>query len=515
MTGIKRALAVLVIGGLALLLFRNWTDTPPGWIQPGQLQVAWQQDQSWTVGALELRWLAGSGHLELHHNQSVVWSSRPGQPWLTVARVEGAYAADDLAERIARMDVDHCDSQNWFDVAVSADGITLSGRIDCAQQSLPIAFRISSPGVDEVSFDWQLGNTGGTTGTQDSTDQVPAGWVVALDQPVSEQLHSFGLGPLGEEWRLDNSRYVVASEPGADRRTFFTMNSRFQAWALPPGALAVLDRRQSGISRAEFWRQPSETGGVDDGITLLSAHSPAALVRRVQAEGRPSLASIDAGADGLQSHVRWRIALGLSGVATNNQTLEPAPWLPPAPSTPGERVDWLAWLGLAALAAPEWPLEEDPVSPSGVLNVHADRLAELHRVMAPYRARWQVAAEAGAPVLRPLWFEFPEEAGAWTAGVDQFMLGSDILVVVPGATGSDLNVYLPPGVWTDLWTGIEWRSEGRYYTLTSAPDEPPALLRGSTREHGYLMNAAAELSTTRILRGGARFSSTDAPLRLE
>lgn len=297
--------------------------------------------------------------------------------------------------------------------------------------------------------------------------------------------------------------------------TFISLDSRFQAWRIEPGVLAVIDRRRPGIGRTEFWGGAPQGRDVTGRVTLLSAADPLGLVRGIRETGSMPDPAVGSASDTLTEIVRKRVALGLNGAAANNQALAEPPWLPSAPRTPEARVTWLAWLGLASLAAPEWPLTDKLTSLPDMLRIHADRLARLHSALSPYRARWQESADTGIPVMRPLWFEFPEEEGAWSASVDQFMLGSDMLVAIPPATGDPLNVYLPEGVWTGLWTGIEWRSDGRRYTLPASPDEPAALLRGSAAMHESLMDAAASLSTTRILRGGDRFSSTDAPLRLE
>ena len=60
----------------------------------------------------------------------------------------------------------------------------------------------------------------------------------------------------------------------------------------------------------------------------------------------------------------------------------------------------------------------------------------------------------GQPVMRPLWFEFPEDADHFGTE-DQFMLGVALLVapvMVEGAT--QRSVYLPPAsVWYDAATG--------------------------------------------------------------
>jgi alpha-D-xyloside xylohydrolase len=60
----------------------------------------------------------------------------------------------------------------------------------------------------------------------------------------------------------------------------------------------------------------------------------------------------------------------------------------------------------------------------------------------------------GAPVMRPLFFGFPEDAYAWTVD-DQFLLGPDILVAPVAEAGArSRTVHLPAGTsWTDTATG--------------------------------------------------------------
>ena len=59
----------------------------------------------------------------------------------------------------------------------------------------------------------------------------------------------------------------------------------------------------------------------------------------------------------------------------------------------------------------------------------------------------------GAPVLRPLWYEFPADAYAFKLQ-DSFMLGSSILVQpVLTQDAKSVSVYLPKGVWYSQRTG--------------------------------------------------------------
>jgi alpha-glucosidase (family GH31 glycosyl hydrolase) len=79
---------------------------------------------------------------------------------------------------------------------------------------------------------------------------------------------------------------------------------------------------------------------------------------------------------------------------------------------------------------------------------------------------------------------YPDVERAWRAH-DQFLLGPDVLVapVLEPSTRADGGVeralWLPPGRWRALWTGVEVDApaEGLEATATSLPGEPPVYLR--------------------------------------
>jgi alpha-glucosidase len=79
----------------------------------------------------------------------------------------------------------------------------------------------------------------------------------------------------------------------------------------------------------------------------------------------------------------------------------------------------------------------------------------------------------GAPVLRPLLFEFPEDETTYTAD-DQFMVGSALLVAPITRPGIEhRHVYLPAGTWVQWWTGE--RISGPAHVLAHAPLGQPAV----------------------------------------
>lgn len=79
----------------------------------------------------------------------------------------------------------------------------------------------------------------------------------------------------------------------------------------------------------------------------------------------------------------------------------------------------------------------------------------LRRRLTPYlyTLAWE-ASQSGAPLMRPLFWEFPTMGDV----EDQFMLG-DSLLVAPVLEEGEKNrrVTLPPGVWYSWWDGAAWK----------------------------------------------------------
>jgi len=80
---------------------------------------------------------------------------------------------------------------------------------------------------------------------------------------------------------------------------------------------------------------------------------------------------------------------------------------------------------------------------------------EIRERLRPYiKGLMQEAAENGAPPMRPLFFDFPEDKAAWKIE-DQYMFGPDLLVAPILYAGQSIRkVYLPTGIkWKNIWTG--------------------------------------------------------------
>ncbi len=87
----------------------------------------------------------------------------------------------------------------------------------------------------------------------------------------------------------------------------------------------------------------------------------------------------------------------------------------------------------------------------------------------------------GSPVMRTMFYEFPDDENCWTC-TDQYMLGSSILVAPVMEKGlSKRKVYLPQksaaDVWTNLFTGEQFKA-GRTIEAACILDNFPVFYRG-------------------------------------
>ena len=98
--------------------------------------------------------------------------------------------------------------------------------------------------------------------------------------------------------------------------------------------------------------------------------------------------------------------------------------------------------------------------------------------MRPYlrQIMWE-AHKTGAPVMRPLFYDFPEDETAWQTE-DSYMLGPDLLVSpVMEAGMTERVVYLPKGTrWKDAYTGRIYMG-GQTVTVPAPIDVIPVMIR--------------------------------------
>lgn len=97
----------------------------------------------------------------------------------------------------------------------------------------------------------------------------------------------------------------------------------------------------------------------------------------------------------------------------------------------------------------------------------------IREQLRPYtRSLMEAAHEKGDPLMRPLFYDFPEDAAAWDDQTS-FMYGPNILVSPVMDKMTEKAVYLPAGKeWTDIWTGETYQG-GQTVTVATPLDQTP------------------------------------------
>ena len=114
------------------------------------------------------------------------------------------------------------------------------------------------------------------------------------------------------------------------------------------------------------------------------------------------------------------------------------------------------------------------------------RFIRVREVLRPYlRELFDQAHEAGQPLVRGLFYEFPADAAAADVS-DEYMLGPDLLVAPVAEAGArSREVYLPGDAsvrWLDVNSGVEYRGGGT--VAVDAPLDVLPVFARDGRDHG-------------------------------
>lgn len=144
-----------------------------------------------------------------------------------------------------------------------------------------------------------------------------------------------------------------------------------------------------------------------------------------------------------------------------------ARWLQAAALTPFLRSHSVGWVGNKE----PWEFGEEftKINRASV---------ELRYKFLPYLyTLFREHERSGAPVMRPLWYEFPEDKATYLIN-DQYMVGDDVLVAPVVKDGMRTRgIYLPLGAeWIDWWTGEKYES-GKTHYLPTPLDRLPLFVR--------------------------------------
>lgn len=104
-------------------------------------------------------------------------------------------------------------------------------------------------------------------------------------------------------------------------------------------------------------------------------------------------------------------------------------------------------------------------------------LVNLRERLRPYIEKYmKTASETGAPIMRPMFFNYPDDDNCYLLG-EQYMFGDDILfapITQQGQTSK--KVYIPNGIWILTKTKEEYAG-GKYYTIDARIHEYIAFVK--------------------------------------
>ncbi|HEV2763686.1 MAG TPA: glycoside hydrolase family 31 protein, partial [Pyrinomonadaceae bacterium] len=154
---------------------------------------------------------------------------------------------------------------------------------------------------------------------------------------------------------------------------------------------------------------------------------------------------------------------------------------------------WLAWGVLTSHTRAHGAPPREPWEYDEALTEDFRRALGLRYALMPYiLAQSKDSSARGFPVLRTLFFEFPDDPTSWLVE-DEYMFGTDLLVAPLMEEGTGRNVYLPPGAWVDYQTGKTY--QGARWQRVEAGPIPVVLL---ARDHSVIPHVRVAQSTDAI-----------------
>lgn len=105
---------------------------------------------------------------------------------------------------------------------------------------------------------------------------------------------------------------------------------------------------------------------------------------------------------------------------------------------------------------------------------------ELRETIRPYVTElMKEAHEKGTPVMRPLFYDYPEDTKAWEIE-DEYMFGPDMLVApILYEDMRERTLYLPEGDWVDINSKTEYKG-GDFVTVAAPLDTLPVFVKRGT-----------------------------------
>ncbi|MBE3012510.1 alpha-xylosidase [Microbispora sp. NEAU-D428] len=186
---------------------------------------------------------------------------------------------------------------------------------------------------------------------------------------------------------------------------------------------------------------------------------------------------VDTTYSAMGSTIRGGLSHGLSGIPFWSHDAGGFTGTP----SPDLYIRWSQFAALSPLVRFHGTTTREPWEfPPHAEQAAVEALRLRYRLMPYIYSAAVTAAETGAPMLRALCVDYPDDPVAWQADLE-YLLGTDLLVAPMTSADGTRKVYLPSGVWVDYWTG-EAVDGGRYVTVSPPLDQIPLFVR-----HGSLI----------------------------
>ena len=159
------------------------------------------------------------------------------------------------------------------------------------------------------------------------------------------------------------------------------------------------------------------------------------------------------------------------------------------------------WLPFGALSSHTRCHGQPPKEPwdygTNFMNNFRTVIETKYKLMPYIYAESKNASEKGLPMMRALFIEFPDDAGAWQID-NQYMFGSDILVAPLFEQDSkSRQVYLPKGQWIDYQTGKSYNTG--WHTIEGGALSVVMMVRdGAVLPHLKVAQSTKDLDWTNI-----------------
>lgn len=259
-----------------------------------------------------------------------------------------------------------------------------------------------------------------------------------------------------------------------------------------------------GIEKA-LGKDLSSGDGTNDNVAdaCIWARSAWAGSQRYPLHWGGDAATNNIGNTGMMGDLRGGLSLGLSGFSFWSHDI--GGFVTASPEDLYRR-----WLSFGFLSSHTRAHGAPPTEPwlisESFTNAFRD-CAEMKYKLMPYvYAQAKLCSEQGLPMVRALFVEFPEDAGAWTVE-DEYMFGNQILVAPLLESGSSRTCYLPKGKWIDYQNNNVY--DGGYQTITVGKIPCVILVRdGSLIPTVPIAQSTADIDWTKLTWTPYKVNST-------